>query len=182
MRMLSPLSTHWTSPRRVLSRPLVVDDIFEDFDRLVDGLVRPSEMVATGFLPACDIDEAKDHYLVSFDIPGVKKEDIKIEIQGNTLLIAGERRREFKTVDSEVAIRHERTHGKFERTFELPKSVNVEKIEAQYDNGVLNVVLPKAEAATSRTIQVQTEGGGLLSKLLGSNNENAKPLTDIKVS
>ena len=155
MKMLSPLSTQWTSPRRALSPSLMVSDMFEDFDRIVDSLVRPTYANTVGFLPTCDINETKEHYLVSFDMPGVKKEDIKIEVQGNTLLISGERQREIKESSTEAALRHERVYGKFERTFELPNSINADKIEAQYDNGVLNIVLPKAEAAKGRTVQVQ---------------------------
>jgi HSP20 family protein len=182
MRMLSPLSTQWTSPRRTLSPSLLVGDVFEDFDRIVDSLMRPTYANTVGFLPTCDISETKEHYLVSFDMPGVKKEDIKIEVQGNTLLISGERQREIKDSSAEATLRHERVYGKFERTFELPNSINADKIEAQYDNGVLNVALPKAEAAKGRTVQIQTGEAGFFSKLLGSKKERAKELNDVKVS
>lgn len=185
MRFLSstsPLSAHWSLPRRSLSPSLMVGDMFEDFDRIVDSLVRPTYANTVGFLPTCDINETKEHYLVSFDMPGVKKEDIKIEVQGNTLLISGERQREIKESNAELAIRHERVYGKFERTFELPNSINPEKIEAHFENGVLNVALPKADAAKGRTVQIQTGEAGFFSKLLGSKKEGAKELKDVKVS
>jgi hypothetical protein len=67
MRMLSPLSTQWPSPRRTLSSNLLVGDVFEDFDRIVDSLMRPTYVNTVGFLPTCDINETKEHYLVSFD-------------------------------------------------------------------------------------------------------------------
>ena len=182
MKMLNPLSTQWTSPRRPLSSSMLMSDVFEDFDRIVDSLMRPTFANTIGFLPTCDINETKAHYLVSFDIPGVKKEDIKIEVQGNTLLISGERQREIKESNAESTLRHERAYGKFERTFELPNSINADKIEAQYDNGVLNVALPKAEAARGRTVQIQTGEAGFFSKLLGSKKEGTNDLKDIKVS
>ncbi len=182
MRMLSPLSTQWTTPRRTLSSFLIVGDVFEDFDRIVDSLMRPTFANTVDSLPTCDINETREHYLVSFDMPGVKKEDIKIEVQGNTLLISGERQHEIKESNTEIAIRHERIYGKFERTFELPNSINADKIEAQYDNGVLNVALPKAEAAKGRTVQIQTGEAGFFSKLLGSKKEGAKELKDVKVT
>lgn len=160
----------------------MVGDVFEDFDRIVDSLMQPTYTNNVGFFPTCDVNETKEHYLVSFDMPGVKKEDIKIEVQGNTLLISGERQRELKASDAEAAIRHERAYGKFERTFELPSSINADKIEAHYDNGVLNVALPKAEATKGRTVQIQTGEAGFFSKLLGSKKESAKEMKDIKVS
>lgn len=182
MRMLNPLSTQWTSRRGTSSPSLMVGEVFEDFDRIVDSLMRPTYANTVGFLPTCDINETKEHYLVSFDMPGVKAEDIQIEVQGNALLISGERHREFKDSNTESAIRHERAYGKFERTFELPNSINADKIEVQYDNGVLNVALPKAEAAKGRTVQIKTGEAGFFSKLLGSKKEGAKELKDVKVS
>ncbi len=182
MRMLSPLSEQWPLSRRNLSPSLMVSDVFEDFDRIVDSLTRPTYANTVGFLPTCDINETKEHYLISFDMPGVKKEDIKIEVQGNTLQISGERKREMKESNAEETLRHERVYGKFERTFELPKTINAEKIEALYDNGVLNVALPKAEAAKGRTVQIQTGDAGFFSKLLSNKKEGAKELKDVKVS
>ena len=91
MKMLNPLFTNWSSPRRTLSPSLMVGDVFEDFDRIVDSLIRPTYKNTVGFIPTCDIVESEKHYMVSFDMPGVKKEDIKNEVQGNTLLISGER-------------------------------------------------------------------------------------------
>lgn len=182
MRMLSPLSTNWTSSRRTLSPSFMVSDVFEDFDRVVDSLMQPAHIGNAGFIPTCDISETKEHYLVSFDMPGVKKDEIKIEVQGNTLLIAGERQREIKESNTEVTVRRERAYGKFERTFELPKSIDTNKIEAHFDNGVLNIALPKADAARGRSVQIQSGEAGFLSKLLGSKKEGSKELKDVKVS
>lgn len=75
MRMLSPLSTSWA--RRPVSADLM-GDVFEDFDRIVDSFIRPTYLSSVNFQPTCDIHETKDHFLVSFDMPGVKTEDIKI--------------------------------------------------------------------------------------------------------
>lgn len=177
MRMLSPLSTNWSWPRRNLS-PVMMADVFEDFDRIVDSFLKPTYASTVNFQPSCDVNETNDHYLVSFDMPGVKKEDIKIEVQGNQLVIAGERQREVKGEDGDANLRHERVYGKFERTFTLPTTINADKIEAQYENGVLNIALPKAEAAKGRTIQIQSDQGGFFSKLLGSKKESTKELKD----
>lgn len=181
MRMLSPLSTDWSWSRRNLSPERMVD-AFDDFDRIVESFLRPTYASTVNFQPSCDIHESKDHYLVSFDIPGVRKEDIKIEVQGTNLVISGERQREVKEQDGDATLYHERAYGKFERTFVMPTSINAEKIEAHYENGVLNVVLPKAESAKGRTIQIQTGQDSIFSKLLGSKKEVPKELKDVKVS
>lgn len=115
--------------------------ILDDFDRIMSAFVLPTYANQVGFKPSCDINETKQHYLVSFDIPGIRKEDIKIEVQGNQLVISGERHRLMQGDASETTLRHERAYGKFERTFVLPSSIDADRIEALYENGVLNVAL-----------------------------------------
>lgn len=166
MRMLSPLSTYWSLPRRAI----LANDLFEDFDRMVEGVIKPTQSNLSGYAPSCDISETEEHFMLSFDVPGVKKEDIQIELKGNSLVISGERRREVK---DKTTLRHEKYYGKFERTFELPNSINAEKIEAHFENGVLNVALPKAEAEKGRTIQIQSGETGFFNKLLGTKSEPA---------
>lgn len=177
MRMLSPLSTEWSWPRRNLA-PVMMADVFEDFDRIVDSFLKPTYANTVNFQPSCDVDETNEHYLISFDMPGLKKEDIKIEVQGNQLIIAGERQHKFKSEDERITLRHERLYGKFERVFTLPLTIHADNIEAQYENGVLNIALPKAEKAKGRTIQIQTGNESFLGKLLGSKKENTKELKD----
>lgn len=181
MRMLSPVSAEFYWPRRTLS-PTGMGDVFENFDRIVDTFLRPTYASTVNFQPSCDVNETKDHYLVSFDIPGMQKEDIKIEVQGNELVISGERQREMREQEGETTLRVERSYGKFERRFTLPATIAADKIEAHYESGVLNVALPKAEAAKGRAIQIQTGQGGLLSKLLGSKKEANKEMKDVKFS
>lgn len=142
-------------PLRTLSREQM-DHIFGDFDKIINNIRHTKDQGTAVYQPRCDISESKDHYLASFDVPGVKKEDIKIEVEGNQLIVSGERRIEINNEDNEVHLRHERMHGKFERTFNLPTTVNTDKIEAQYENGVLRIAIPKAEAVKARTIQIQS--------------------------
>lgn len=181
MRMLSPWSAQLMSKRRNFAPTLMVGDLFEDFDHIFENLARPASTTTVGFQPACDINETKEHYLVTFDMPGVKKEDIKIEIQGNELVISGERQSEFKEMNADTVIRHERVYGKFERKFELPNTINADKITAQYENGVLNVALPKAEATKGRTVQIQTGEPSFFNQFFTPKNETAKELKDVKV-
>lgn len=177
MRMFGPISTELAWPRHALS-PTRMVDVIEDFDRIVDFFLSPTYANTVSFQPNCDVNESKDHYLVSFDMPGVKKEDIKIEVEGNKLVISGHRQRELEGEEGEAILHHQRMYGKFERTFTLPSTIATEKIEAHYENGVLSVALPKAEAAKGRTIQIQSSQGGLLSKLLGSKKEINKEIKE----
>lgn len=181
MRMLSPLSRDWSWPRRTLSSD-VMGSMFDDFDRMVDQFTQPAYASTVNFQPSCDINETKDHYLVSFDMPGVKKNDIRIEVQGNQMVISGERQREMKEGDGETSLCHERVYGKFERTFTLPNSINADKIEAHHENGVLNVALPKAERVKGRTIQVQSGQEGFFNRLLGSKKEGSREAKDVNAS
>ena len=176
------MTTNWMWPSR--RTPSVFgDDILNDFDRMVDSLMRPTSATNVNFLPSCDIDESKDHYLVSFDMPGVKKDDIQIEVKDNTLMIAGERNKEVKNAEHEGYMRHERSYGKFQRAFTLPGSVDASKIEAHYEDGVLNVAIPKTEASKGRTIEIQSGKGGLFSRLLGTTKSNeTKDLKDVTAS
>lgn len=139
MRFLSPLSRELSWPRR---------SFFDDFDRLVN---------TETFSPSCDIHETNHSYNLSFDVPGIKKDDIKIEINEGQLTVSGERLRETKSDENTSVLRHERVYGRFERTFALPASIDAEKIEAHFEDGVLSVRLPKAEIAKGRTIQIQTK-------------------------
>lgn len=170
MRTLSPLTT-WSI--RPLSSAAMAD-FFTDFERIANAIAVPSYANTVGFQPSCDISETKDHYLVSFDLPGVKAEDVKIEVQENQLMISGERHHEAKNGTTGAMVRHGRAYGKFERTFTLPTSVNSEKIEAQFENGVLNIALPKAETAKPRLIQIQSGKPGFFGKLLGTKKEADK--------
>jgi HSP20 family protein len=120
--------------------------------------------------------------MVSFDMPGVKKDDINIEVQGNQLMVSGERFRETKRSDEDMALRHERTYGKFERVFMLPKSIESDKIEAQFENGVLNVAVPKTEVAKGKKIEIQSGDAGFFTKILGSKKETSKKVKEVATS
>ena len=84
---------------------------------------------------ACDIAETEESFILSFDVPGLKREDINIEVTGRQLTISGERKREEETHKGS-AHRIERSFGKFQRSFDLPDAVNTDQIEASYENGV----------------------------------------------
>ncbi len=107
----------------------------------------------TGWAPALDVFEDKDNYVVSTELPGMKREDIQVSFHDGVLSISGERKSEAKHKDAELH-RAERYFGKFERAVTLPSAVAEDKVSAQYKDGVLTVTLPKTEAAKPKQIDV----------------------------
>lgn len=107
----------------------------------------------THFAPSCEIHDEDKMYSISLDIPGLRQEDIDIEVKDNHLHISGERKYEKKTEKNNI-LRSERRYGKFSRVFSLPQNVNSDAIEASFENGVLEVKLPKEEKSQSKKIQI----------------------------
>jgi len=126
-----------------------------EFDRLFDGLVSQNlSDVAPSFTPSIDIDEGAEDFTVRVDLPGVSQKDVKVTLMGDTLTIRGERKRDDVNQDRNTH-RIERTYGSFERTFTFGTPVKNEGIHARYRDGVLEVVVPKAEEAKVREIEIQ---------------------------
>lgn len=121
------------------------------------------------FTPAVDLHETPDFFLISVDVPGIDPKDIKIDVQHGRLSIGGTRERENKSDDGMFG-RFERSYGSFERSFQLPQNVDESKIQARFENGVLEVMVPKAEVAKARSVQIDNGKGGLFSRLLGKKD------------
>ncbi len=103
--------------------------------------------------PAVDVLESKDSYLIRAELPGMKREDIKVEVKDGTLVLSGERKSE-KPADG-VEYRHvERVTAKFWRSFSLPETVKQDGIEATYKDGILEIRVPKAEEGKPRQIEI----------------------------
>ena len=105
-------------------------------------------------VPAVNITERKDDYLVSMAAPGLKKEDFKIDVEGNLLTISSEKEEEKQETDEKYT-RQEYSCSSFERSFTLPAEANKDKIDARYQDGVLTCVLPKKEEAKKMAISKQ---------------------------
>jgi HSP20 family protein len=104
--------------------------------------------------PPLDVFQDKDHVFVKCELPGMKKEDIKISLHENTLTISGERKQEREVKEGE-AFRSERFFGRFHRSITLPVTVEANHVKAQYKDGILAVSLAKAEEAKPKQIEVQ---------------------------
>lgn len=129
----------------------------EAMDRLFeDSFIRPSTF--TG-LPAgqiavpVDLWETPEAYHLRADLPGLTAEDIDINVTADTIAISGELKGQ-SDVTSEGWLRQERRYGKFQRAFSLPMQLDANKVEATFENGVLTLVLPKAEAVRPKQIKV----------------------------
>jgi len=102
-----------------------------------------------------DVKETADAYTVHAEIPGVKKEDIAVEIEGNEVTIAAELKREAQAKEGEKWLRTERYHGKVGRRFALPQEIDEARANAKFADGVLELALPKKQAAAGRKVVVQ---------------------------
>jgi HSP20 family protein len=126
---------------------------------------------ATAWAPALDISERKDAYLVTVELPGVEADDLDITLEDGLLTIQGERH--FAHDSSEQQFhRVERRYGAFRRSITLPAQVQAEQIEASFDNGVLQIVVPKAEEAKPKRIQIRP---GPAEVLAASSGEDTTP-------
>ena len=106
----------------------------------------------TGWSPALDLYESGDHFVAVVELPGMRKEDIDLSLHDGALSISGERKRESN--NGETAQRTERYVGTFRRSIALPNHVDASKVNATYKDGILKVILPKAEEAKPKQIQV----------------------------
>lgn len=140
--------------------------LFRDMWGVLDELDRnTTERHHEATMPlACDIAENDHAFIISFDAPGMKREDIHLELTGRQLTVSGERKREDE-FQAGQARRWERSYGKFLRTFELPDGVNGDGVEASYENGVLKVAVPKAEASKTKKIAISDTAKGFLQQL-----------------
>ena len=134
----------------------------EAFRREVDRLFREffgeeREPAARGWTPSVDIYETPAEVVVQAELPGVKREDIQIELTDDRLTLRGKKER---SQEAENATYHllERNYGEFERSFVLNVPVDIDKAEASYRDGVLTIRLPKVEPKRAKRIEVKVEG------------------------
>jgi HSP20 family protein len=110
------------------------------------------------WMPPMDLVETADHFVLRADLPGLSEDDVKIELEDNTLTVSGERKAEHESRD-EGYYRVERAFGSFSRSLTLPKGVDPEAVAASFDRGVLEVRIPKPEERKPRRIEIGAEGG-----------------------
>jgi HSP20 family protein len=119
--------------------------------------------VARRWMPAMDLVETGDHFVLRADLPGMTEDDVKIEFEDGTLTVSGERRSEHEGPD-EGYYRVERAFGSFSRSLTLPQGIDAEAVSARFDRGVLEVRIPKPEERKPRRIEI---GGGAQATIEG---------------
>jgi len=131
----------------------IVDDLFKGF------LVRPVAYEGRSALEAprlkVDVTEKNGAYQVTADLPGVKKEDIQVAIDGAQVTLSAEVKREKEVVAGERVLHTERAFGKVSRSFSLPQELDEAKAEAKFRDGVLELTLPKKVAAARKSVTIQ---------------------------
>jgi len=115
---------------------------------------RTSEMGVWG--PNVDIVENPEGFEIHAELPGVKQDEVKITLHDNVLTLSGEKKQEI-TEDKDNILRIERSYGRFERSFSLPNTVKSDTVRASFEDGVLKITLPKAEAAKARQIEIEVK-------------------------
>lgn len=126
----------------------MLNDLFNDFD----GSLQNGN--AASWVPAVDVLEQADAIRIAAELPGVKPEDVKISVDNNVLSVQG-KKQQLTEEQTERVHRYERTYGSFARSFTLPQTVDTARITAGFDNGVLTIMLPKAEQAKPRHIAIE---------------------------
>jgi HSP20 family protein len=143
-----------TFPSDVLNIQREINGMFDRFFR--SGWSEDTNLAPTVWSPATDITEDEHGYSVKVELPGVKKDEVKITMENSVLTIRGEKKQE-KQSKSDNAHRVERCYGSFQRSFTLPSTVKAEKIEATFADGILTIALPKAEEARPKQIDVKVK-------------------------
>ncbi len=123
--------------------PSLFDDFIRPWNSWIDS---PSILGRTQMVPAVNITETKDEYILSLAAPGMKKDDFNIDITGNLITISCEKEQKSE-VKEELFTRNEYNYTSFSRNFTLPEDVNKERIDARYEDGILKLSLPKKEEA-----------------------------------
>ena len=141
----------WQNPARSLFSLNNVDSIFDDF--LNKNVYQPAE---TQISPRINVEENDNDWLISAELAGVEKEDVKVNFQDNVLTITGEKKFE-KEDKSKNYHKVERSYGKFSRSLNINSAILTDKIDASYKDGVLNITLPKAEEAKPKLIDVKVK-------------------------
>ena len=144
----------WTprTPSRYADRN--APSVFNRWDSMFDDFFGLTPATSCDWMPALDVREDEDRYRVKVDLPGLTREQVELNFEGDVLTISGERKEEHEENNSQMH-RAERFLGKFTRSLRFQGDVQAEKIDATFKDGVLEVTLPKAEAARKHKIEVK---------------------------
>jgi HSP20 family protein len=140
----------WDPFRDLVSLREKMNRLFED---AVTARGEERDMIASTWAPSVDIYETENAIIMNAEVPGIDEKDIEIKIEDNTLTIKGERKFEKETKEENYH-RIERSYGSFYRSFTIPRHVDQDKINAEHDNGVLRITMPKTPESKPKTVKV----------------------------
>jgi HSP20 family protein len=143
----------WRPFREVSRLRNEMDRLWDDYFGPGRRALRPME---EAWLPAVDVSETGDKITVKAEIPGMEAKDIEISMVGDTLTLKGEKKAEREEKEENYHM-VERSYGSFSRTMKLPATVEADKVEATYKNGVLTIVLPKKEEVKPKAIEIKAD-------------------------
>jgi HSP20 family protein len=148
----------WMNPWRPFREMEEAERRFDDLfsSSYLPALWRGVPSMEMGWAPAIDVFEKDDRFVVKAELPGMKQEDIDVSVVGNRLTIKGERKAEGK-VEKEDYYYSERSYGSFSRSIDIPSDVDAKKIEANYEDGVLEIDLPKTQGAKPQKVSVSAK-------------------------
>mgnify|MGYP003573384470 CR=1 FL=1 len=148
--------TRWNPTKETTNFSQGMERLFDEM--MGRGLWRSSEErpLRGSWVPSINILERQDAMVVTADLPGLRAEDVDVTVEEGTLSIRGERSLE-EAAEGETYHRVERLYGSFERTFTLPNSIDVDKIEARFSNGEMILTLPKREESKPRSVKIKVE-------------------------
>lgn len=129
-------------------------ELEQQLERLINPSTAPGQSQGATWMPPVDIHETEEAYTLVADLPGMKKEDISVNIVEDRVTLKGSRKREERHEEKGYR-RYERAEGTFERSFRINGGVDAAKVEATFENGVLTVKLPKPEETKPRQIEVK---------------------------
>lgn len=168
MATTNPIEVKKSAPARSGGVPDMWSSFRSDMDRLFDrfgsgfgfpswprGMFEPSETVS---VPAVDLAETDKAYTVTAELPGMDEKDIDVSINGDMLVIKGEKRQEKEEKNKNYYL-SERSYGQFQRSFSLPAGIDRDKIAAEFAKGVLTLTLPKSVEAQQQQKKIEVKAG-----------------------
>jgi len=142
--------TRWEPVREMMSLREAMDRLFDD------AFTRPLSVSGVSGMPAIDLYQTNDDVVVKASLPGLKAEDVDITVTGETLILRGEFRQDNEQKETNYHLREQR-YGSFERSILLPTDVEANKAKADFDNGILTITMPIAEAVKPKSITIKAK-------------------------
>ncbi len=133
-----------------------IAELQRELDRTFRRATPDGDGRQAGWMPAVDVEQTDDSIVLRMDLPGMRREDVSIEVKNQTLIVSGERQQE-REEKHEGYYNRERVFGRFTRTFMLPEGVTPDDIEATFRDGVLTVRLPRPREEQPRSIEIKPE-------------------------